>query len=52
MLFLSKKIKHSIKEIQTMFAFVTTCCLYYFIIMKIAGTCWEKKQRSIWKQIA
>lgn len=52
MLFLSKRIKHSIKKMQTMLGFVTTCCLYYFIIMKIAVLCWEKKAKVfLWKQI-
>lgn len=48
MLFLSKRIKHSIKKIQTMLGFVTTWCFYYFIITKIAVTCWKKKQRSFY----
>lgn len=50
MLFLSKRIKHSIKKIQTMLEFVTTWCLYYFIITKIAVTCWEKKSKGLFME--
>lgn len=56
LLFLSKRINCSIKNIHTVLGFVTTCCLYYFVFMETLSDLKVVETNNacvfVWKQTA